>query len=139
MLPQLTGRGVLAFQVPANHTEPSHTLLRELCSNPRRRNRLGGLPITGVRNPQWYNDELGDRGLEVTAWQTTYFHLLEGEDPVLEWVHGTALRPILAALPESEHQGFLGEYSESLRKAYPERGGKTVFPFKRIFVIAVKT
>jgi trans-aconitate 2-methyltransferase len=97
------------------------------------------LPTTGVRELRWYIDELGGRGLEVTAWLTTYYHALEGEDPVLEWVRGTTLRPILERLPEDDHEVFLGEYGELLRDAYPERGGNTVFPFKRIFVIAAKT
>jgi len=33
LVPQLAEGGVLAFQVPANHTEPSHTILSELCSS----------------------------------------------------------------------------------------------------------
>jgi trans-aconitate 2-methyltransferase len=138
LLPQLAEDGVLAFQVAANHTEPSHTLLHRLCSSPRWRDRLDGLPTTGVREPQWYIDELGNRGLEVSAWQTTYFHLLDGDNPVLEWVRGTTLGPILERLPEAERDNFLEEYGALLREAYPARGGRTVFPFKRTFVIAVK-
>jgi trans-aconitate 2-methyltransferase len=136
LLPQLAGGGVLAFQVPANHTEPSHTILSELCSSPRWRERLGGLPRMGVHKPQWYLDELSDRGLGVAAWQTTYFHVLDGEDPVLEWVRGTTLRPVLERLPSKEHDEFLSEFGTMLREAYPAREGKTDFPFKRTFVVA---
>lgn len=138
LLPQLTDRGVLAFQVPANHAEPSHTLLGELCSRPRWRDRLDGLPRTGVQKPQWYLEELGSRGLEVCAWQTTFFHLLEGAEPVLEWVRGTTLLPILELLPNEEHARFLGEYGALLREAYPPRDGRTTFPFKRTFIVAVE-
>ena len=137
LLPQLADDGILAFQVPANDTAPSHTLLRQLCSRPRWHDRLDGLPKTNVREPRWYIDELGGRGLEVSAWQTTYFHVLKGEHPVLAWVRGTTLRPILERL-EDEDQKFLEEYGQLLREAYPERGGKTVFAFKRIFVVAEK-
>ena len=136
LLPQLTAGGVLAFQVPANHSEPSHTILGELCSSPRWSEWLEGLPTTGVREPQWYLDELGGRDLQVDAWQTTYIHVLEGEDPVLEWVQGTTLRPILERLPKETHGDFLGECGEQLREAYPSRNGQTVFPFKRTFVVA---
>lgn len=138
LLPQLTAGGVLAFQVPANHTESSHTILGKLCSSTRWREWLEGLSHTGVRVPQWYLDEFGGRGLDVTAWQTTFFHVLEGEDPVLEWVRGTTLRPVLERLPEDEHGEFLDEYGALLRQAYPARNGKTVFPFKRTFVVAKK-
>jgi trans-aconitate 2-methyltransferase len=136
LLPQLNEDGVLAFQVPANHSEPSHTLLGELCSSSRWRDRLDGLPASGVREPSWYLDELGSRSLEVTAWQTTYFHVLEGEDAVLEWVRGTTLRPVLERLPQHEHVAFLHEYREILRDAYQSHNGRTVFPFKRTFVVA---
>jgi trans-aconitate 2-methyltransferase len=139
LVPQLAEQGVLAFQVPANHSEPSHTLLWELCSNPRWRCRLDGLPATGAREPQWYIDELSTRGLEVTTWQTTYFHLLEGQDPVLEWVRGTVLRPVLERLPEDRQATFLNAYAALLKDAYPDRDGTTVFPFTRTFVVATKS
>ena len=35
-------------------------------------------------------------------WSTEYLHVLEGEDPVLEWVTGTGLRPILNALSDAD-------------------------------------
>jgi len=136
LLPQLADDGVLAFQVPTKHTEPSHTILRDLCSSPRWQDQLEGLPRTGGHEPQWYLDELGSRGLDVNAWQTTYFHSLEVEDPVLEWVRGTTLRPIFERIPEEEHQEFLDDYGALLRGAYSSRNGKTVFPFKRTFVVA---
>ncbi len=138
LLPQLADGGVLAFQVPANHTEPSHTILGELCSSLRWRDQLEGIPRTEVHEPQWYLDELGARGHSVDAWQTTYFHVLEGDDPVLEWMRGTTLRPVLERLSEEEHGEFLEEYGVLLREAYPSHDGKTVFPFQRIFVVANK-
>jgi trans-aconitate 2-methyltransferase len=136
LLPQISPGGTLACQVPANYGEPSHTLLRELCSSPRWRDRLAGQSRTGVRDLQWYVDELGVRGLHVNAWQTTYFHILEGADPVLEWLRGTTLRPILERLADDEHGEFLAEYGAVLGQAYPKRDGKTVFPFRRTFVVA---
>jgi trans-aconitate 2-methyltransferase len=139
LMPQLAPGGVFAFQVPANHDEPSHTILRELCSSPGWRDRLDGLPRTGVREPQWYLDDLGGRGLTVRAWQTTYFHCLEGENPVLEWMRGTTLRPVLERLSDSGSDAFLAEYGARLREAYPVRDESTLFPFKRTFVVATKT
>jgi trans-aconitate 2-methyltransferase len=136
LVPQLADNGVLAFQVPANHTEPSHTILGELCSSPRWSESLDGLPTTGVREPEWYLEELSGRALEVTSWQTTFFHILEGDDSVLEWVRGTTLRPVIEQLPNDEHDEFLSEYGALLREAYPARDGKTFFSFKRTFVVA---
>jgi trans-aconitate 2-methyltransferase len=139
LVPQLAEQGVLAFQVPANHSEPSHSLLGELCSSPPWRDRLHGLPATNVREPRWYLEELGDRGFDVTSWQTTYFHVLEGEDPVLEWVRGTVLRPIVERLPDDRQGPFLNAYAALLKDAYPDRDGTTVFPFTRTFVVATRS
>ncbi|QPP08449.1 methyltransferase domain-containing protein [Streptomyces bathyalis] len=137
--------GVFAFQVPGNFDAPSHTLLLELRNSPRWRGRLGSEARGGsVRGPAEYLAELEPLGCDVDAWETTYAQLLNGEDPVLDWVKGTALRPVLTLLaddPEAQ-QAFLAEYGQLLREAYPPLGGDpsrgTVFPFRRIFVVAVK-
>ena len=41
------------------------------------------------------------------AWETSYLHILPGENPVLEWTKGTTLRPVLAALDAEQSAGFL--------------------------------
>ena len=72
-------------------------------------------------------------------WETSYMHILEGEDPVVEWTKGTMLRPLLDNLNEAEGVEFLKSYAKKVAKAYPCRAdGKTVFPFKRLFIVAVK-
>ncbi len=43
---------------------------------------------------------LAGLGCDVDAWETTYLHVLRGEDPVFTWVSGTGARPTLQALPE---------------------------------------
>jgi trans-aconitate 2-methyltransferase len=129
--------GRLAFQVPGNHAAPSHTLLRDLCATPRWRDRLDGLiPQRPVLDPTGYLDLLTRHGCHVDTWETTYTHVLQGDDAVLEWVKGTALRPILTALNPHETRDFLGDYSALLRDAYPPTPYGTVYPFRRIFVIA---
>ena len=83
-----------------------------------------------------YLDRLSRLGAAVDAWETTYLHVLPGDDPVLEWVKGTALRPVLAQLDEAEAAEFLAEYGALLREAYPRRDYGTVLEFRRIFVVA---
>jgi trans-aconitate 2-methyltransferase len=141
LLPRWAGAlapgGRLAFQVPGNHDAPSHTLLRGLCESPRWRDRLGGLTRPRpVLDPAGYLDLLAGHGCSVDAWETTYAQVLQGEDAVLEWVKGTALRPVLAALGPAETPDFLSEYGALLREAYPPAPYGTVFPFRRVFVIA---
>ncbi|MGK5641919.1 trans-aconitate 2-methyltransferase [Streptomyces sp. URMC 126] len=138
----LTPAGVLAFQVPDHQDAPSHTLMRDLCDTPRRRARLADAargPVH-VLDPAAYLARLADLGLTVDAWETTYVHLLPGPDPVLDWLMGTALRPVLTALADdpAERDAFLTEYAALLREAYPPGPHGTVFPFRRIFAVARK-
>ncbi|MFI9720614.1 trans-aconitate 2-methyltransferase [Streptomyces sp. NPDC052396] len=138
----LTPGGVFAFQVPGNFAAPSHALMRELGDSPRWRERLAGVlrgPVH-VREPADYLTRLAGLGLTVDAWETTYCHVLTGEDPVLEWVKGTGLRPVLTALADDPAATgeFLTAYRDLLRRAYPPGPHGTVFPFRRIFVVARK-
>jgi trans-aconitate 2-methyltransferase len=142
LLPRLVGwltpGGWLAFQVPGNFRSPMHTILAELRRSPRWRLRLGEPPgCPAALEPADYLDQLSTLGCRVEAWETTYLHLLSGVDPVLAWVRGTALRPVLAALAGSPATGeFEREYGARLRAAYPTRPYGTVLPFRRTFVVA---
>ncbi|MFD0278656.1 methyltransferase domain-containing protein [Kitasatospora sp. NPDC127111] len=132
--------GVIAFQVPGNFGSPSHTLLAGLRRSPRWRAALGDdATRAGVHEPGEYLRALADAGCAPDVWETTYSTLLTGPDPVLEWVKGTALRPVLTRLADpAERDAFLAEYGALLREAYPAGPHGTVFPFRRIFAVAVK-
>jgi trans-aconitate 2-methyltransferase len=144
--------GCLAFQVPGNFRAPSHRLLSELRRDPRWAAEVGegAARHLEVEDPAGYATALldGPVPVRVDAWETTYLHLLTGPDPVLEWVKGTGLRPVLARLEDagdgsgngSGRAAFLAEYGARLRAAYPSRpDGRTPFPFRRIFVVAHRT
>ena len=62
--------------------------------------------------------------------------MLTGPDPVFTWVSGTGARPTLQALPDDLRPGFEEEFKRRLRAAYPERDGRVVLPFRRVFVVA---
>ncbi|BCW10721.1 trans-aconitate 2-methyltransferase [Arthrobacter sp. NtRootA4] len=129
-----------ALQVPGNFSSPSHALMRELAGSPRWRTRLDGVlrHDDAVGSPADYLGTMLDAGCSADAWETTYQQVLTGEDPVLEWVRGTGLRPVLSALPAPEADAFEKEYAAMLRQAYPSTAHGTVFPFRRIFAVARK-
>ena len=55
------------------------------------------------------------------------------------WTSGTGLRPLLAALEGRERNDFLADYSARVRRAYPQRdNGLTLFPFRRLFIVATR-
>jgi trans-aconitate 2-methyltransferase len=72
----------------------------------------------------------------VNLWETTYYHILAGPGAVLEWMKGTALRPVLARLSQDQHEQFLAVYGAKLRAAYPVSSFGTLFPFRRLFFVA---
>jgi trans-aconitate 2-methyltransferase len=129
--------GYLAFQVPGNAAQPSQVILRELAGSARWRSRLGGAELNRQDGtPEQYADLLLRAGCQADAWETTYLHVLPGEDAVLEWYKGSALRPVLAALQPDEGEEFLAEYGARLRVAYPAAPYGTFLPFRRVFVVA---
>ncbi len=132
--------GWLAFQVPGNFESPSHVLMRSLASSPAWASRLDGVLRHGdaVATPDAYGALLQDCGLEADVWETTYLHVLSGDDPVLEWLRGTGLRPVLAALPEADGARFSATYAAQLRDAYPAGPHGTIFPFRRVFAVGHK-
>ncbi|TVT58162.1 trans-aconitate 2-methyltransferase [Amycolatopsis rhizosphaerae] len=137
---QLPSGAWLAMQVPANFDAPSHTLPRELAATPEWADRLpsGTLRDEGsVGDARHYAGLLADAGCLVDTWETTYVHRLSGPDAILEWITGTALRPVKAALGEDSWQRFRAELAPLLDEAYPPRGdGTTWFPFRRVFAVA---
>jgi trans-aconitate 2-methyltransferase len=140
LLPRLVGHvvpgGWLAFQVPGNLDQPSHTLLAQLCRDERFQAYVDGVPQPDAHEARVYLDALLGLGCRVDAWETTYLHLLQGDDPVFTWVSGTGARPVLQAVPEGVRERFEDEYRGRLREAYPAGRSGTVLPFRRVFVVA---
>ncbi|TDE97691.1 methyltransferase domain-containing protein [Occultella glacieicola] len=140
LLPRLAGTlteaGTLAFSVPGNFDEPSHVLLRDLAGRAPYAAHTAAVVHPSSHDAATYLATLTATGLRVDAWETTYLHVLDGEDPVLRWILGTGARPVVQALPEDLREQFVTEYGVLLREAYPVRPHGTVLPFRRVFVVA---
>ena len=138
--------GTLAVQMPLSWHMPSHRLMRETLAN----GGEGGAPIgpesvrltlgrNWVKNAATFYDLLADGAESIDIWETEYLQPLTGDDPVLEWVTATGLRPVLHGLDDQSRVQFLTEYRQRLRVAYPQRkDGTTLFPFRRLFIVATK-
>lgn len=141
LLPRLMGfvrpGGVFAFQVPENFSAPSHRLMREVADCGPWAQRLRAVHTGSVLSVEDYYGIVSPLARAVDIWQTTYLHVLDGDDPVLDWVSATGLRPFVQALDGEMGEGFLQAYRARLRQAYPRRAdGKTLFAFRRLFVVA---
>lgn len=139
LLDRLAPGGWFAFQVPANFDEPSHTTRTELAAQSPYAEHVRDARVPASHPAEVYARVLLDLGCEVDAWETTYLHVLTGEDPVFGWVSGTGARPTLQALPDDLRPRFEEEFKELLREAYPaDAAGRVVLPFRRVFVVARK-
>jgi trans-aconitate 2-methyltransferase len=137
LMSHLADGGALAFQVPANFDAPSHVLMRAVASAGPWARTLAAARTINVQKPEAYFAILAPLSTSVDIWETTYLHVLDGEDPVLAWVSGTGLRPFIQPLREDEREAFLSEYRARLQEAYPRRDdGRTLFPFTRLFAVA---
>jgi trans-aconitate 2-methyltransferase len=139
LMTHLKPGGVLAFQVPANLYAQSHALMREVAAEPRWGARLKHVRGIVPGSSRGYYDMLADEAAALDIWETEYLQVLEGKDPVYRWVSATGLRPYLDALTGEDREAFVGQYKARLLSAYPRRAdGKTLFPFQRLFVVAVR-
>lgn len=133
--------GVLAVQMPRNFAAPSHIAIAATVREGPWRARLEPLLNQApVAEPRWYLDLLSSLCAQVDLWQTEYFQVLSGNNPVKEWTKGTWLQPFLAALPEPERVQFEQAYARRVLRAYPPRAdGTTIMPFRRLFFIATRS
>ncbi|UIJ34865.1 methyltransferase domain-containing protein [Allobranchiibius sp. GilTou73] len=141
-LESLAESGVFAMQVPGNFDAPSHRIIRETAREQQRGAELVGLlRADPVSEPQGYADVLAAAGARLDVWETTYLQVLdaagEQDHPVLEWVKGTALRPLLDVLDPAETRAFLADLADRLNAAYPRAAYGVPFPFRRIFAVGV--
>jgi trans-aconitate 2-methyltransferase len=132
--------GVFAVQIPRNFGAPSHTSMGEAARRGPWRARLEPLlrPVP-VAELAFYFDLLAPLAARLDMWETEYLQVLDGEHAVKEYTKSTWLSPLLAALDEPERSQFEAVYTRLVDAAYPRRpDGKTLFPFRRLFIIATR-
>lgn len=102
-------------------------------------------PDVHIDGAAYYYHLLRPHAQHVDVWQVEYQQPIASSTkyhPVLEWTKSTALAPILAALEsDADRVQFQDIYSRLLEESYPyfegKNGRQVLFPFKRIFMIAL--
>ena len=101
--------------------------------------RLDTGPLQQVAEPGFYYNLLAPLADKLDLWETEYLQVLDGEHAVKEYTKSTWLSPLLGALDEPERSQFEACYTALVDAAYPRRAdGKTLFPFRRMFIIATR-
>ena len=132
--------GWLAVQMPRNFAAPSHTAVRDAIeAGPWRARLEPHLRANPVAEPAFYWRLLADKAAALEIWEIEYLQVLRGENPVAEFTKGTWLKPFLDRLQEPERGAFEADYRARVLAAYPpEADGRTLFPFRRLFIVAQK-
>ncbi len=85
LVEQVAPGGWFAFQVPGNFGEPSHTIRTEIADRAPYAEHVRGVAVPASHEPDDYFEVLARRsGARSTSWETTYLHVLTGDDPVFD-------------------------------------------------------
>ena len=144
IFPRLVGGlrpgGQLAVQMPLSWYQPSHRAIRATLQSLGSTEADALAEFMGVANvalPDVYYEILRPLVTELDIWTTEYQQVLGGADPVFEFVKGSILRPVFTQLPEADAAEFTARLKGRLGEAYPQQtDGSTLFPFRRIFIVA---
>jgi len=123
----------------ASHGAGWHVLMRETAAEGPWAAALADVDgVKPLASPEAYYGWLSALCETVDIWTTTYLHALTGDDPVVDWMLGTGLRPYVEALSsDSDRRAFLDAYRARLAPAFPRRAdGTTLLPFPRVFLVA---
>jgi trans-aconitate 2-methyltransferase len=133
--------GVLAVQMPSNFSAPSHALMHALALEAPYRTHLERvLRPAPVLEARAYYVLLALRFARIDIWSTEYLQVLRGENPIADWTRSTWLGGLLEALPEPLRGPFEQAYRRRVIAAYPKHDdGSTLFPFRRLFLVATAT
>jgi trans-aconitate 2-methyltransferase len=138
LLRTLAPGGVLAIQMPSMHDAPFRMLQNEVAATGPWAPHLASTGSARSLLPTGtYYDILRPHAAHLDMWETTFLHVLHGDNAVTEWAAGSSLRPFLEKLPDALRQPYREAYSEALKPHYPRRAdGTTLLPFKRLFIVA---
>ena len=130
------------MQVPADINAPAHRMMRELADSERWQPRFGNAAVRewSTQDASFYYNVLASYARSINLWQTDYMHVLPEVPAIAEWYKGSGLRPYLDILADPDDKTkFVEEFIVMLKREYlPQVDGQILFPFKRLFLIALK-
>jgi trans-aconitate 2-methyltransferase len=137
----LNDKGLVAVQVPLFWDMPIGKAIKRIATNSRWISVTKGVTdVFTIHDPSFYYDNLSELFHSIDIWETHYFHLLDSHLSILEMIKSTGLRPYLDKLETNvDKKAFEEMVLEKIIEDYPlQKDGKVLFPFRRLFFIAVK-
>lgn len=131
--------GVFAAQIPMFHRMPLGKAIDQVACQPRWSSAAKVCAgLFSYHDPDYYYRLLLPLAKRLEMWETYYYHVLESQQAIIDFVRPTGLRPYLDALDsDQDRMAFEAELLRSLAVHYPvQPDGKVLFPFQRLFYVA---
>lgn len=130
---KLNNGGVLAVQIPLIQEAPFYKTLFEMVKK-EKWNKLSSVHNFHNLLPNEYYDLFSTLDCDFQIWQTTYYHIVQSQEGVIEWYKGSGLRPYLELLEEEKKAEFLAELKEKLKVLFPtQQDGNVILKMPRLF------
>jgi trans-aconitate 2-methyltransferase len=101
---------------------------------PQLRETLARRPLLSLAD---YYHLLAPLTCSLDIWETEQLQVIDGKSPVYDWIKVSALRTVMQGLKDDELARFIYHFIMRVHAHYPqEEDGHTLFPFKRIFIVA---
>lgn len=142
LLPELMSKvnknGALAVQIPMIQNALFYKLIDELLKDKRWES------LRNVRNfhnlsPDKTYDVLSKVSNKITMWETSYYHVMQSYEKIIDWYNGSGLRPYLEKLNETDKIDFISQLTQKIKLNFKiQSDNKIILKMPRLFFIAEK-
>ena len=133
--------GAIAVQIPKFKNMPINAAIETVANYYKWINYTKGCEeLFTLEDTAFYYEILNKLAKGVELWETSYFHILNSRESVIDFIRTTGLKPYLDRLPSDEMKSeFEKEVFTECKKYYKvQSNGKVLFPFERLFFIGYK-
>ena len=133
--------GAIAVQIPMFKNMPINVAIETVANYPKWTQFTKGCgELFTFKDMDFYYEILNKLAKGVELWETSYFHILNSQESIIDFIRTTGLKPYLDLLPSDEMKSeFEQEVLTECKKYYKiQSNGKVLFPFDRLFFIGYK-
>jgi len=133
--------GAIAVQIPKFKNMPINVAIETVADHYKWiKYTKGCQELFTFKDMGFYYDILNKLATGVELWESSYFHILNSQESVIDFIRTTGLKPYLDRLPSDEMKyEFEQEVLTECKKYYKlQSNGKVLFPFNRLFFIGYK-
>jgi trans-aconitate 2-methyltransferase len=137
----LNKNGVIAIQLPLFWDMPVGQSIQKIAGeSPWNREVANVTGMFTINDHSFYYNVLSSLCSGVDVWETSYMHIMDSHISILEMIRSTGLKPYLEKMDnDNERRNFESRVLRDLERDYKKQAdGKILFPFKRLFMVAMK-